>query len=221
MDIKIKNLFIVLLAFFLIFLNLPKFNNFKIEKRAIVHKKKMDKRVKSRMLFSWRNKRFYDDVKIKKEVEKKAIQKEYLNMPLVAYTNSISYMDGNLTTYKNSPAYYWTRQMCSINYGNGHFMYDDYYAVAMTRSFGNCGDKFKITTNTGNVFKVIKTEQKKESELINSQQHPDGSIIEFVIDVKSASNIYPLESGYVLGGNFNRLEHFNGNIIKIEKEISQ
>lgn len=94
---------------------------------------------------------------------------------------------------------------------------DDYVAVALGSRFGNVGDKFRITLDSGLSFKAIKLDEKDDSHTINNCHHSsDGSLIEFVVDtnkLKLNNNL-----AYVMG-DISYVEGFKGDITSIEKEV--
>ena len=101
---------------------------------------------------------------------------------------------------------------------NGLLTTDDgYVAVALGSRFGGIGDRFVITFDNGKSFKAIKVDEKADKDTSNKCHHvSDGSLIEFVIDTKLSRQSYPLA---IKMGNFNYVDQFHGNVVKIEKEI--
>jgi Membrane protein involved in colicin uptake len=93
---------------------------------------------------------------------------------------------------------------------------DGFIAVALGSTYGSLGSKYRITTDTGQVFKVIKVDAKSDAHTINGCQDASGAMIEFVIDIDMMSASYPTVS---ITGNFNSLYRFSGNIIKIESYV--
>lgn len=95
---------------------------------------------------------------------------------------------------------------------------DGYLAVALGDFYGSVGDKFRVTLDTGIVLKVIRADTKADSNVVNQCYHKeDGSILEFIIDTPTALSYYGTTNGLVANGNFNNIDEFKGNIIKIEK----
>ena len=81
----------------------------------------------------------------------------------------------------------------------------------------NIGDRFIITFEDGSQVKIIVVDMKADKDTINGANHiTDGSMIEFVIDVKLANESYP---DAITMGDFNWTEEYSGNISKIEKVI--
>jgi hypothetical protein len=101
------------------------------------------------------------------------------------------------------------------------FLYDKdgFIGVALGSSFGNIGDRFIFTLDSGVELKLIKIERKADKHTFNGcEQRWDKSVIEFVID--PATNLIPRASnGYIAQGNFNNLEQFRGRITRVRKEL--
>ena len=100
------------------------------------------------------------------------------------------------------------------------FLYDEdgYMGVALGSYFGDIGNRFIFTLDTGVELKLIKIERKADKHTYNGcVQRWDKSVIEFVIDLET--NLIPRASnGYVAQGNFNNLPQFSGKIVRIQKE---
>lgn len=101
------------------------------------------------------------------------------------------------------------------------FLYDKdgFMGVALGSSFGNIGDRFIFTLDSGVELKLIKIERKSDNHTFSGcEQRWDKSVIEFVID--PATNLIPRASnGYIAQGNFNNLEQFRGRITRVRKEL--
>lgn len=93
-----------------------------------------------------------------------------------------------------------------------------YVGVAIGSYYAdNIGDRFIITFEDGSQAKIIVVDMKADKDTINGANHiTDGSMIEFVIDVKLANESYP---DAITMGDFNWTEEYSGNISKIEKVI--
>lgn len=106
----------------------------------------------------------------------------------------------------------------NITHSNdGLLYYEDYVCVALGSRFGNIGDKFLITLDNGKQFKVIKLDEKSNEHTVNNCHHlSDGSLIEFVIDINKAAQYYDM---VITMGDFNHEDKFNGNIVKIQREV--
>lgn len=146
--------------------------------------------------------------KIKAEEERKKARRVAL-----CSTSSIkTYMDGKKITNRATKAYQLISQMEISE--DGFYKQDKYYAVALGNYYGPDGTKYKITLDTGRTFYAIKTDTKSDAHTYNRCTHiSDGSMIEFIIDVPTATKYY----GKVgLTGNFNAIDKFNGRVAKME-----
>ena len=115
-------------------------------------------------------------------------------------------MDGKCIADKTSAAY-WQMQKMSIE--DGLYREGDFIGVAMSNFYGEVGDKFRITLSTGEVVYVVITDTKKEEELSENYTHPDGSLIEFVVDMET------LPEQVLLEGSLDCI--YTGSIKKIER----
>lgn len=127
-----------------------------------------------------------------------------------------SNMDLSSITNINSKQYSMKSSYWLDDYG--HYRYSengiDYYVVALGSYYGNIGDKFKITLSNGTVFYVIKGDEKSDTQTVNGCYHPDGSVIEFIIDTNAVYNSY-----FNFHGGFQVYDKWNGTITKVEKEV--
>lgn len=115
-------------------------------------------------------------------------------------------MDGSCITNKSSAAYW---QMQKMSVVNGLYMEGDYAGVAMSSFYGNVGDKFRITLSSGQVLYAVMTDTKQSSQLDENYAHPDGSVIEFIVDTDT------LPDQVLLEGSLNCI--YTGSIEKIER----
>lgn len=90
---------------------------------------------------------------------------------------------------------------------------DGFYGVALGSSFGPLGSKYRFTTDTGSVFKVIKVDEKADAHTVNGCADASGSIIEFVFDTDLIRAHYPQVTS---SGDVNVLSTFNGSVVKVE-----
>lgn len=150
-------------------------------------------------------------------IEVKELKREFVNIDIPTYTFSKPYEDGKLITDKTSLAYKWLSE-CEVD-SRGHYMYQNkYYAVAMGTYFDEVGSRYRITLDTGKEFYVIKCDTKQDRHTTNRMIDHTGGMIEFIIDTDTASSYYGVgKNGYVLNGNFNNCDDFNGKIVKIEQ----
>lgn len=92
---------------------------------------------------------------------------------------------------------------------------DGFVGVALGSYYGELGSKFKVTTDTGNVFKVIKVDAKSDNDVIDGCYHANNnSILEFVIDREKMTAYH---NEVIISGDFNVMPEYSGNIIKIER----
>lgn len=128
-------------------------------------------------------------------------------------------MDYKYITDSSSPQYKLIYsgniKVCS----DGLLRSEEYIGIALGSKFGKIGDKFLITLNTGKQFKAIKIDEKDDRHTVDGCHHAsDGSLIEFVIDTDLAKQTY---SDAILMGDFNYIDLFNGEIVRIEREEQQ
>lgn len=151
-----------------------------------------------------------------KSIQKaKSIEPEGQEIVLCSDSSVKTYMDGSKITNRSSAAYQ-TIKTTTIS-DDGFYKQGEYYAVALGNYYGPVGTKYRITLSSGKQFYAIKSDTKSDADTYNRCTHiSDGSMIEFIVDVATIKRVYPKVSLY---GNFNVLEQFNGNVVKIEKII--
>ena len=120
-----------------------------------------------------------------------------------------SYMDYRAITSRTSPQ--WALQYNGSTYtGNyGVRMSGNRYLVAMSSKYGFVGDKVDIYLANGNTLKVVIGDIKKSFEVDSYGRHPDGSVVEFIVDssaIPSAARTY---------GSFGALAEFSGPVSRI------
>lgn len=99
---------------------------------------------------------------------------------------------------------------------------DGFIAVAMGSAFGELGSRFYVTLSSGNVIPVIKADAKSDSHVENGCAAAGGSVIEFVIDEQISKEYFGQgPSGLASYGNFNNVEEFKGEIVKIERVLDE
>ena len=126
-------------------------------------------------------------------------------------------MDYRCVTNKNSQQYKLIHSDSIKVCDDGLLRDGEYIGVALGSKFGNVGDKFVITLDTGKQFKVIMVERKADKDTVDNCHHEsDGSLVEFVIDVNLTKQHYPMA---ITMGNFNYIEQFNGKVVKVEREV--
>ncbi len=115
-------------------------------------------------------------------------------------------MDGRCITDPTSAAY---KIKQSARVEDGLYKVGDFVGVALSGYYGRVGDRFKITLSGGDVFYAIMMDTKKEPELDQAHAHPDGSIVEFVVD----TNTLDQEARHA--GSLDCI--YEGSILKIER----
>lgn len=164
----------------------------------------------------------------KRKAEEEQKKKEYVewekthlkNISIPNNSSVKSWMNGRLITAKNSKQYKLMHSKKVYTNSEGHFAMNykgkEYIGVALSSYWGNIGDKFKVTLSSGEVMYVFMLDQKKGHELIDGVAHPDGSVIEMVVDKQPAQSYYGK-----IPWNFNSVEKFNGKIVKFQKVVDK
>ena len=128
-----------------------------------------------------------------------------------------SYMDYRCVTDRTSPQYQLIYSDDIVVGDDGLLYYGEYVGIATGSRFGNVGDKFIITLDSGNEFKAIKLDEKSDAHTINGCHHAnDGSIIEFVVDVAKVRECYP---DAIYAGSFNVVDQYSGVVTQILRVI--
>ncbi|MBQ0036079.1 MAG: hypothetical protein KBT35_04080 [Firmicutes bacterium] len=132
-----------------------------------------------------------------------------------------TYMDYRLTSDTSSVQYRFIRNNLYVD--NTGFLYDKdgFIAVALGSYYGNIGDRYYFTLDSGIVIPVVKAESKADGDVYGGcYQRYDGSVIEFLIDTDKAQAYFgTYANGYVLQGNYNNYDLFHGYIDKVEKVV--
>ncbi len=154
-------------------------------------------------------------------------QKEYKTEELsVCSTNTAkTYMDYRMTTVVDSRQYQFLNYKCYVDKTTG-FLYDEdgFIAVALGSYYGEIGDRFYFTLDSGIVLPLVKGEEKADEDTDYSGCYHtyDGSVIEFVIDSDYAGRyFFSNDNGLVLNGNYNNYSLFRGSITKVEKVLDE
>lgn len=144
---------------------------------------------------------------IKKELEKK----NNLSIPN-GFNNFKSYMDykcikkdckqGNIVYGKNA----WTDE-------DGLRKSGEYYCVALGSYYGDVGDKFVVETDKGNVYKIIKADEKanKHTDSTNRYTLTNGCMMEWIVEINK------LNKTIKSSGNIDNIKKVSGAILKITK----
>lgn len=154
-------------------------------------------------------------------------QKKYKTeeLELCANSQAKTYMDYRMITAVSSRQYQYIYNYLSVDHNTG-FLYDQdgFIAVALGSYFGEIGERFYFTLESGIVLPLVKAEEKADvdTDARGCYHLIDTSVIEFVIDEDYAANYFwSNRNGYVLNGNYNNFDLFSGEITKIEKALDE
>ncbi len=154
-------------------------------------------------------------------------QKEYKTeeLSVCSLNTAKTYMDYRMTTVVSSRQYQFIHNRCTVDRRTG-FLYDEegFIAVALGSYYGEIGDRYYFTLETGIVLPLVKAEEKADEDTNSSGCYhvEDGSVIEFVIDSDYARGYFSTYSnGLVLDGNYNNYSLFRGSIVKVEKALDE
>ena len=134
-------------------------------------------------------------------------------------------MDYRMTTVVLSRQYQFIHNELTVNKNTG-FLYDKdgFIACALGSFYGEIGDRFYFTLDTGIVLPLVKAEEKadEDTDAMGCYHLIDTSIIEFVIDSDYAGEyFFSNGNGLVLNGNYNNYWLFKGDIEKVEKVLDE
>lgn len=152
-----------------------------------------------------------------------ALTTEYtsLGVPTGVDTSFKTYMDWRCITSKSSPQYKYVRQWgwCDENgfmrasgesdLGIG----DDYYLIALGSYYGSeIGTKYRIITDTGNVFYGVLADQKADIHTNSTNQYArNKDVVEFLVDTRYLrSDVKKMGSAGIFGP-------LKGSIAKVER----
>lgn len=154
-------------------------------------------------------------------------QKEFKTeeIDVCARAGAKTYMDYRMTTVVSSRQYQFIHNELTVDKNTG-FLYDKdgFIAVALGSFYGEIGDRFYFTLDTGIVLPLVKAEEKadQDTDAMGCYHLIDTSIIEFVIDDYYAGNYFWNNgNGLVLNGNYNNYSLFKGDIEKVEKVLEE
>jgi hypothetical protein len=154
-------------------------------------------------------------------------QKKYATEELeVCASNSAkTYMDYRMTTVVSSRQYQFIHNELTIDYNTGFLVDDDgFIAVALGSYYGQIGDRFYFTLDSGIILPLVKAEEKADVDTDSSGCYhlDDSSVMEFVIDDDCAAAYFGSRSnGLVLDGNYNNYYLFSGDIVKVERVLDE
>ena len=154
-------------------------------------------------------------------------QKAYCSEELnVCSSNTAkTYMDYRMTTVVSSRQYQFIHNKLTVDKKTG-FLYDNegFIAVALGSFYGEIGDRYYFTLESGIVLPLVKAEEKADvdTDWSGCYHTSDGSVIEFVIDADIAKSYFSSYSnGLVLDGNYNNYSLFSGSFVKVEKVLDE
>ena len=154
-------------------------------------------------------------------------QKEFKSeeLSVCSANDAKTYMDYRMTTLVSSRQYQFLNYECTVDKKTG-FLYDKdgFIAVALGSYYGEIGDRFYFTLDSGIVLPLVKGEEKDDGDTdgTNCYHTIDGSVIEFVIHDDYAADYFGANgNGYVLNGNYNNYSLFEGSIVKVERVLDE
>lgn len=154
-------------------------------------------------------------------------QKEFKSVEIGVCSSSSTktYMDYRATTARASRQYQFMHNEMTVDETTG-FLYDEdgFIGVALGSYYGEIGDRYYFTLDSGIVLPLVKCEEKADEDTDESGCYhlSDSSVMEFVIDKDYALNYFGrLSNDYVLNGNYNNYSLFNGSIVKVEKVLDE
>ena len=154
-------------------------------------------------------------------------QKEFKSeeIDVCASNSSKTYMDYRATTARDSRQYWFIREELTVDEQTG-FLYDNdgFIGVALGSFYGEIGDRYYFTLESGVVLPLVKCEEKSDgdTDYTNCYHTSDNSVIEFVIDKNAAMEYFGrLSNDYILNGNYNNYSLFKGEIVKVEKVLEE
>lgn len=158
----------------------------------------------------WQGGNYQPKVSYKTEVVRKEEQYESLEIPQ-GDCSSFLYMDYRAITDTSSKQ--WELQQVAWTDDQGFRRIGDDYCVALGTFYGQVGDRFRITTDRGNVYSVIQADAKGWDS--NGWYHVAGNgkinLVEFIV----ATEYLPNE--VTVMGDCGVLDNIGGNVVKIER----
>ena len=154
-------------------------------------------------------------------------QKEFKSEELdVCSSNTAkTYMDYRMTTVVDSRQYQFIHNFLTVDKRTGFLIDEDgFIAVALGSYYGEIGDRYYFTLDSGIVLPIVKAEEKADvdTDWTGCYHTIDGSVVEFVIDDEYAAARFGTNSnGYVLDGNYNNYPLFSGSFVKVEKVLDE
>lgn len=138
-----------------------------------------------------------------------------VEVPVLSNSCDKTYMDYRSITDTNSTQYQYIANNM-IHYNDTTLRTNDgYIGVALGSYFGPIGTKYEFHLSTGIILKVVKVEGKADCDTdSNNYCHPDGHVIEFVINSDYSSGLVGA-NGLIHNGNYNNCSDYNGYIVRI------
>lgn len=156
------------------------------------------------------------------EAAKQVVTVTYNSLGVPSINSSFkTYMDYRTITDRTSPQYDFVRTW-GWSDGEGFMrangerdlgISDDYYLIALGSYYGTeIGTKYKITTDTGNVFYGVLCDQKDDSHTNSTHQYAyNNDVVEFIVDTRC------LRNDVRKMGSANVYMPLNGSITSIER----
>lgn len=144
-----------------------------------------------------------------------------LGVPANVNTSFKTWMDWRCITNKSSAQYKYVREYGLVD-DNGFMratgehdrgIEEDYYLIALGSYYGSeIGTKYRITTNTGNVFYGVLADQKADIHTNSTNQYAaNNDVVEFLVDTRY------LRKDVKRMGSANVYSPLSGGISKIER----
>ena len=137
----------------------------------------------------------------------------------IPYGDCSSFMFMDYRTLTDTSSKQWELQQYAYDGDSGIREVDGCYCVALGTVYGSIGDKFRVTTDRGNVYNVIMADAKGADAVsyddYNSWYHVCGdyriNLIEFVVD----GDLIPNECWQM--GEMGVIDDIGGNVVSIER----
>ncbi len=154
-------------------------------------------------------------------------QKEFKTeeLDICSSNTAKTYMDYRMTTVVSSRQYQFIHNFLTVDKKTGFLIDEDgFIAVALGSYYGEIGDRYYFTLDSGVVLPIVKAEEKadEDTDWTGCYHTLDGSVVEFVIDDEYAAACFGTNSnGYVLDGNYNNYPLFSGSFVRVEKVLDE
>lgn len=154
-------------------------------------------------------------------------QKEFKTeeLDICSSNTAKTYMDYRMTTVVSSRQYQFIHNFLTVDKKTGFLIDEDgFIAVALGSYYGEIGDRYYFTLDSGVILPIVKAEEKadEDTDWTGCYHTLDGSVVEFVIDDEYAAACFGTNSnGYVLDGNYNNYPLFSGSFVRVEKALDE